>query len=109
MNILYLIAIPLLINMTWIYYVAIMRLKYVRDTLNPVAKVMGYMGLAVGFPLDILLNLFFSIVLLDMPKEVTLSRHLSRLNDDTGWRGKAARWICANLLDPFDPSGAHCN
>jgi hypothetical protein len=65
-------------------------------------------GALIGVPLDIFLNLISSVIMLDIPKEVTLSQKLSRLNDTGGWRGDVARWICAELLDPFDPRGYHC-
>lgn len=43
-----------------------------------------------------------------------LSRHklnadLARAaGDAVSWRGRLAIWICAELLDRFDPSGCHC-
>lgn len=98
----------LLLNMTWVYYVAIVGLYRARDTLGMPAKVMTYMGALIGVPLDILLNLVASVLLCDLPREVTLSQRLSRLNNTGGWRGDVARWVCAELLDPFDPRGAHC-
>ena len=97
-----------LCSVTWIYYVAIIRLYREKDNLNNVAYFMTAFGALIGVPLDILLNLISSVILLDVPKEVTLSQKLSRLNDTGGWRGDVARWICAELLDPFDPRGFHC-
>lgn len=103
---------PLLIlalcSVTWIYYVAIIRLYHERARLRTPAYVMAVLGVIVGLPLDIFLNLVFSVVALDVPREVTLSQHLSRLNNNGGWRGDISRWICAELLDPFDPKGYHC-
>ena len=98
----------MLVNVTWVYYVAIIRLYRERATLNPAAKTMAYVGTLIGVPLDIFLNLCVTVLLLDWPHEITLSQRLSRLNDTGGWRGDVSRWICAELLDPFDPAGRHC-
>lgn len=99
----------LLVNATWVYYVAIVRLYRSRATLRWPAKAMAYTGAAVGVPLDIVLNLVASVLLWDWPQEVTLSQRLSRLNNTGGWRGDVARWVCAELLDPFDDRpGGHC-
>lgn len=97
-----------LCSVTWIYYVAIIRLYREKDKLSTVAYGMTILGALVGVPLDISLNLICSVMMLDVPKEVTLSQKLSRLNDTGGWRGDVSRWICAELLDPFDPRGFHC-
>lgn len=97
-----------LCSVTWIYYVAIIRLYREKSKLSPVAYGMTILGALVGIPLDISLNLICSVIMLDVPKEVTLSQKLSRLNDTGGWRGDVSRWICAELLDPFDPRGFHC-
>lgn len=105
----FLLALVMISNTTWIYYVAIIHLKEVRDTLNMPSKFMAYLGLAVGFPLDVFLNLIFSILVLDLPREVTLTRHLSRLKKTNGWRGKVAMWICGELLDPYAQGGKHCS
>lgn len=99
----------MLVNVTWVYYVAIVRLYRDRAALRWPAKIMAYAGAAVGVPLDILLNLAATVLLLDWPHEVTLSQRLSRLNNTGGWRGDVARWVCAELLDPFDPRGSHCS
>lgn len=61
-----------------------------------------------GYPIDIAYNWTIAIVLfLDWPREATLSSRLGRyLMTDTGWRYRAADWICRKLLHPVDPG--HC-
>lgn len=60
--------------------------------------------------LDVALNFtVFALLTLDTPRrgEWTFSQRLNRLVHDDGWRGAVARWLADNLLDPYDPSGAH--
>ena len=60
--------------------------------------------------LDILLNYtIFALLMWSLPQrgEVTFSMHLNRLARNTDWRGTVARWLAANLLDSYDPSGKH--
>ena len=93
----------------WIFYLAVMNLKRVRDLglLSPVAKALGYPVLVTGYLLDALVNLLLTLVLLEFPKEMTVSRRLKRHNRyGTGWRQRVAAWF-EPLLDPFDPSGDH--
>lgn len=64
--------------------------------------------LKTGLVLDFLLNVFvMSVVLLELPREMTVSRRLKRHNRAGGWRAKIVKKIFEPLLDPFDPSGDH--
>jgi hypothetical protein len=94
----------------WVFYIAVMGLKRVRDTvgLSPWALRFGYPILIVGYVLDVLVNWFvFTVVMLEIPKELTVSSRLKRHNQEsTGWRLKIVKFI-EPLLDPFDPSGNH--
>lgn len=104
-------AFLLLLPAMWTFYLAVMHLDTARrrGTLTTAAKVIGYPLLAVGLALDVLFNaLWGSLLFLEPPRELLFTARVSRLNDDTGWRGKLACWICLELLDPFDPSGKHC-
>lgn len=100
-----------LVHALWLHYVAIMRLKMVRDAgkLTPAAKVFGYPALFVGLLLDLIVNTFVgSIVFAEMPREWTLSARLTRLSGgEPGWRQKRAERIRMALLDDIDPSGIH--
>jgi hypothetical protein len=94
----------------WVFYIAVMGLKRVRDTigLSPWALRFGYPILIVGYVLDVFVNWFvFTIVMLEIPKELTVSSRLKRHNQEsTGWRLKIVKFI-EPLLDPFDLSGDH--
>jgi hypothetical protein len=96
----------------WIFFVAMMRLKQVRDAgkLTVAIKVFGYPTLAVGLVLDLLVDVVLgSIVFLELPRELTLSARLWRLSNDAsaGWRQRLALWARTQLLDSIDPSGVH--
>lgn len=96
----------------WIFYLAIMNLSRADQAgqLRPVALVLGLPVLLVGYALDCLVNwLVLTVLLLELPRELTVSDRLSRhLRSFSGWRYQVARWVCVNLLDQFDPTGRHC-
>lgn len=95
----------------WIHYVAIMRLMQVRDAglLTVWMKVVGYPALVVGLFLDLIVNVFFvSLLLLELPKEFTVSARLTRHSEyGGGWRKKVCTVIRVGLLDNIDPNGIH--
>jgi hypothetical protein len=97
--------------MLWVFYVAVMRLRQVRDAgkLTAAMKVFGYPLVAVGLALDLLVNVFIgSVVFLELPRELTLSSRLWRHSTQgSGYRQKVALWFRVNLLDAVDPSGVH--
>ena len=94
----------------WILYLAVMGLKRVRDQgkLSKLALYLGTPVLFVGYVLDAILNIVvMTVILLELPKELTVSERLKRHNQDSGgWRKSVALWF-EPLLDPFDPSGNH--
>ena len=94
----------------WILYLAVMNLKRVRDEgkLTSLAKVLGLPVLFIGYILDAFLNiLVMTIILFEVPQELTVSERLKRHNKySTGWRKSVAIWF-EPLLDPYDPSGDH--
>lgn len=96
----------------WVIYVAIMRLKQLRDTaqLTTAMKCIGYPTLAVGLVLDFLVNLVLgSLLFAELPREWTLSGRLWRLSNDTSaeWRQRLALALRVALLDAADPAGVH--
>jgi hypothetical protein len=106
------IGIILAIPLTWGFYLSIMHLKSARDQgrLTVGARILGYPWLVVGLVVDVLFNLIVgSIMFLEPPRELLFTSRVSRLNDQRGWRGALARWVCKELLDPFDPAGRHCS
>lgn len=101
----------LLLPAVWTFYLAVMHLDTARKrgSLTTASKVIGYPILYVGLVLDMLFNaLWGSLLFLEPPKEWLFTARVSRWNDNDGWRGAIARWICEELLDPFDPRGQHC-
>ena len=96
----------------WIFYLAVMNLKRARDagSITKTALYFGYPVLAVGYALDVLVNLtLMSIMFFELPHETTMTSRVKRhLYHSTGWRETLAAWFCFNLLNAFDPSGKHC-
>lgn len=100
----------LALYLLWPFYLAVMNLKRARDEgkLTKVAYVLGAPILYVGWALDIAVNWFvMSVILLEFPRETTVTARLKRHKYDDGFRGKIARWFALHLLDTFDPSGKH--
>ena len=109
----------MILNLTWIYFCAIMRLQQVRALRllefkkNPVRWVFAYGNLPVGLVLDIVTNVLFSPFFLEMPQwqngEFLLTQRLCRhyVPGSNDWRSKFAGWIGDTFLNDIDPSGAH--
>jgi len=95
---------------TCIFYLAVMNLSRAKKAglLSKTALVMGTPVLIVGLVLDFLMNVtVMSLVLLEFPKETTVTRRLKRHHkESTGWRLAVVLWF-EPLLDPYDPSGDH--
>lgn len=108
------IAGPLALYALWVFYLAVMHLKRARDhgMLSRPALYLGYPVLLVGYALDVFVQLVpATVIFLDLPRELTLTGRLKRyLNTEPSgsWRESAAVWMCAHLLDQFDPDGRHC-
>jgi hypothetical protein len=100
---------------TWFAFLAVMALKSARDngTLTRASEILAVPLLALGWLLDFSLNMCSTVVFLDLPKEWLLTircdRYLSISNPHglNAYRQTLARWLCQNLLDPFQ-SGGHC-
>lgn len=94
----------------WVLFLAVMNLKRVKDAglLHRKALILGTPVLILGLLVDALVNWFvMTLVLLEMPKESTVTARLKRHNRDSGgWRKAVVLWM-EPLLDPFDPSGDH--
>jgi predicted transporter len=94
----------------WVLFLAVMNLKRVKDAgmLSKTALVLGTPVLILGLVVDAIVNVFvMTLILLEMPKESTVTARLKRHNRDSGgWRKAVVLWM-EPLLDPFDPSGDH--
>lgn len=93
----------------WVLYLAVMNLKraQMNGTLNLQTKILGYPLVWFAYFIDFTCNLIISVVLLDFPRETTVTEHLKRMKaTQTGWRLSIAKWF-ETILDQFDPSGDH--
>ena len=93
----------------WVIYLAVMNLARVKNAhgLSKPVVILGTPLLFIGYLLDALLNwIVMTVILLEIPKETTVSERLKRHNKAGGWRGKIAAMF-EPILDPFDPSGDH--
>jgi hypothetical protein len=91
---------------TLVFFLAIMHLKPLRDTLPPIPKAIGTAVYSIGWVLDFAFNLASTIPFADLPRELLFTGRVSRLKKKTGIRSKVSHWICANVLEPFDKG--HC-
>lgn len=106
----HILVVILAIWLLWVFFVAVMHLKELRDkgTLTTAQKVFGYPALVIGLVLDFLVNVVVaSILFLELPDEWLVSGRLWRLSQGDGWRAKLATLIRSQLLDSADPSGVH--
>lgn len=95
----------------FVFYAAVMSLKRARDagSLHWSLKALGYPILYVGLLLDVFVNLLpCTLLFAEVPREWLVTQRLSRLKSGSGWRQRLAAFMCANWLDPIDPSGCHC-
>jgi hypothetical protein len=94
----------------WIFYLAVMNLKRVRDLgkLTKTTIALGFPLLILGYLIDFICNVFFlTVILMELPRETTVTARLKRHNKtSTGWRKAVATWF-EPIVDPFDPSGNH--
>ena len=94
----------------WVFFLAVMRLKQAKDAglLTFWDKFFGYQVMFIGLFVDLFCNVFLlSVILLEAPRELTVTSRLKRHNQkSTGWRKAVAVWA-EQILDKFDPSGDH--
>lgn len=93
----------------WVLYLAVMniiRVKKLGD-LTKTTTLLSIPVVVLAFLLDVAINfLVFTPLLLELPKELTVSSRLKRHNTSIGYRKKVAK-LFEPLLDPFDPDGDH--
>jgi hypothetical protein len=102
------VAFYILTLLTWLFYIAIMHLRLVRDRLHPFAKVNAYILLFFGLLLDVAVNVLVgTVVFADLPREWLLTERLKRMKrEGKWWQRMTAYWICEHLLNQFDEG--HC-
>lgn len=92
----------------WLLFIVVMAGKAAWPQLPIVARVLLAPAALVGYLMDVFFNLVIATILfLDLPREWTFTERLDRYKQEGGWRGDVAKWICSNLLDPFQVGG-HC-
>lgn len=99
-----------LVYLLWVFYIAVMNIKRVSDAgkLTPFAKALAMPVALVGITVDIAANwLVFTVVLLELPKETTVTARLKRHHRESGGWRLAVVLFLEPILDPFDPSGDH--
>jgi len=93
----------------WLLFIVTMAGKAAWPKLTTVPRVLIAPAALVALFLDVFFNIFIATILfLDLPREWTFTQRLERYKPDQSWRGRLARWICSNLLDPFQVGG-HCH
>jgi hypothetical protein len=112
-----LMAVPLVVRLVlvlwlaWVMYLAYTSLERAHKLgkVGRVATVLALPLLLVFWPLDVLINLtLLTLVFAEWPRELTITQRLGRHHaTSTGWRHALARWLGAELLDPFDADGHH--
>lgn len=99
-----------LFYLLWILFLAVMNLSRAKKAgqLSKTALILGTPVLIGGYIVDAIVNIFvMSIVLLELPQELTVSARLKRHHkESTNWRLAVVLWF-EPLLDPYDPSGDH--
>jgi hypothetical protein len=107
----YAVAIPFYLWVFWGAYVLVMGLyrAHLEHRLTWFTYILAAPFIGIGVLLDVLANIFIaSFIFLEIPREMLVTTRLVRMLPDVGWRGGVAQWVCASLLDTFDPSGKHC-
>lgn len=99
----------------WLLYVLIMGFyrAWLAGKLTLVAKVLASPALIAGYLVDLFANWTLATLWFrefpSRPLELVTGR-LSRYVGSEGdsWQKLHAMWVCANLLDYFDPHDQHC-
>jgi hypothetical protein len=98
----------------WSWYLALTQLKRARDDgtlsrLAPIVKGAAYLLLFLFLIVDAAFNLVACFVFFrTYPRDILFTASCERYLHEISARGANARWLCSNMLDPFDPSGKHC-
>lgn len=116
MNTLHTIALTLAaLWVFWLLYVFTMGLyrAFLMGRLKGLSLLMCAPVVAVAFVVDLLMQFtVFSIVFAEVPRDWLVTHRLRRYMRELPpehWRRRWADYLCHHLLDPFDPTGAHCD
>lgn len=96
---------------TWAYYLSMCSIKraHKAGVIPKFLKPLAYLLLAGFLIADAVFNLIVgTVVFLQLPRQWLFTSRCKENQNRWDWRRDAARWWCANWLNPFDPSGRHC-
>lgn len=99
----------------WLLYVFTMGLyrAFLLRRLRGLSLLLCAPVVAVAFAVDLVMQLtVFTVVFREAPRDWLVTHRLRRYLRElpaTHWRRRWADYLCKHLLDPFDPTGAHCD
>ncbi len=99
----------------WALYVFTMGLyrAFLKRRLRGLSLIMCSPVVALAFALDVVMQLtVFTIVFLELPRDPLVTYRLRRYMRELPpehWRRRWTDYLCKHLLDPFDPTGSHCD
>ena len=97
----------------WVLYVLVMGFYRARlgGRLKGLPLVLASPFVVVGLVLDAAIQITVAtVVFRDLPRHWLLTSRLrAYIKQRSGWRHDWAQAICHWLLDPYDPTGAHCD
>ena len=94
----------------FILYVASMGIirTHAEGKLNIVLWTLCLPFVAISLVIDFINNMIiFTLLFLELPRELLVTSRLKRHSTQQTFRGKLARWIGTNILNPFDHTGNH--
>lgn len=106
-----------LVAFLWLFYGEYIRVMgiyraHLQKLLKPYHYILLFPYLLLGITMDILANFTIATVVFEeMPTQLLVTTRLKQIIHNpniTDYRKELANDICHNLLDPFDPSGKHC-
>lgn len=102
--------IPLGLYLFFIGFVLAMTVKHGWKDLPLAPRILLFFPALAAFLFDLAFYWVVRVVFFDKgnyPGEWTFSQWLGRKKYDGSWLSPVAKWLCANLLDPFEVGG-HC-
>jgi hypothetical protein len=99
----------------WLLYVFTMGLyrAYLLRRLRGFSLVLCAPVVAMAAVVDLIMQMtVFTVVFSDLPRDWLVTHRLRRYMRElpaSHWRRRWADYLCRHLLDPFDPTGAHCD
>lgn len=96
----------------WLLYVFTMGLyrAFLSRRLRGLPLVMAAPVVVAAFVVDFIMQMtVFTAVFLDPPRHWLVTYRLRYYMPPNNWRRRWADKLCHHLLDPYDPTGSHCD